>query len=145
MKTEVSVKTTTEVEIKSGVFLISSFSDMNEDGSITPVVFKSRVLDKSMKIDNQNGKEGELLLSFKNTEEVGEINNSGELILDIENDRLNRYHINDEDLMYNQILFEMGYYNNDYQSESYSTSIYFKTKNDETIITNDNKILNIQS
>ena len=63
MRTQVSVKTITEVEQSSGLFIINCFSDMNEDGSTTPSVYKSQVLDKTMVIDNTAGKEGELMLS----------------------------------------------------------------------------------
>ena len=58
MRTEVSVKTRTEVD-KNGDFLVSCFSDMNEDGTTTPVLFKSEVLSAPKIIDNTKGKEGE--------------------------------------------------------------------------------------
>ena len=60
MRTEVSVKTRTEVD-KNGDFLVSCFSDMNEDGTTTPVLFKSEVLSAPKIIDNTKGKEGELI------------------------------------------------------------------------------------
>jgi len=101
MKTEVSVKTITEVEKESGIFLISCFSDMNDDGSTTPVIFKSQVLDKSMEIDNVYGQEGELMLSHSG-DKVGNINSEGELILEVENDDVNKYNKENENLTYNE-------------------------------------------
>ena len=80
MRTQVSVKTITEVEQSSGLFIINCFSDMNDDGSTTPSIYKSQVLEKPMIVDNTAGKEGELLLSHSG-ETVGSINNDGELII----------------------------------------------------------------
>lgn len=99
MHTEVSVKTVTEVEKQSGTFLITCFSDMNEDGSTTPVLFKSKVLDKPMEVDNISGQEGELMLSYTG-DKVGEINSGGELILDVENDDVDKYNKENENLTY---------------------------------------------
>ena len=98
MRTEVSVKTRTEVD-KNGDFLVSCFSDMNEDGTTTPVLFKSEVLSAPKIIDNVNGKEGELMLSYVGYK-VGEIDSNGDLILDVENDDVNRYNKQNENLTY---------------------------------------------
>ena len=98
MRTEVSVKTRTEVD-KNGDFLVSCFSDMNEDGTTTPVLFKSEVLSAPKIIDNVNGKEGELMLSYVG-DKVGEIDSNGDLILDVENDDINKYNKQNENLTY---------------------------------------------
>ena len=98
MRTEVSVKTRTEVD-KNGDFLVSCFSDMNEDGTTTPVLFKSEVLSAPKIIDNTKGKEGELMLSYVG-DKVGEINDNGNLILDVENDDVNKYNKQNENLTY---------------------------------------------
>lgn len=98
MRTEVSVKTRTEVD-KNGDFLVSCFSDMNEDGTTTPVIFKSEVLSAPKIIDNTKGKEGELMLSYVG-DKVGEIDNNGNLILDVENDDVNKYNKQNENLNY---------------------------------------------
>lgn len=98
MRTEVSVKTRTEVD-KNGDFLVSCFSDMNEDGTTTPVLFKSEVLSAPKIIDNVNGKEGELMLSYVG-DKVGEIDDNGNLILDVENDDVNKYNKQNENLTY---------------------------------------------
>ena len=98
MRTEVSVKTRTEVD-KNGDFLVSCFSDMNEDGTTTPVLFKSEVLSAPKIIDNVNGKEGELMLSYVG-DKVGEIDDNGNLILYVENDDVNKYNKQNENLTY---------------------------------------------
>ena len=99
MRTEVSVKTTTDVDIKSGTFLISCFSDMNEDGSKTPSIYKSDVLESVKIIDNVSGKEGELMLTYSG-DTVGEINSDGELVLNPDADDANKYNKQDENLTY---------------------------------------------
>lgn len=101
MRTQVSVKTITEVEQSSGLFIINCFSDMNEDGSTTPSVYKSQVLDKTMVIDNTAGKEGELMLSHSGST-VGNINGKGELIIEPEGDDANKYEKEQENLTYNE-------------------------------------------
>lgn len=98
MRTEVSVKTRTEVD-KNGDFLVSCFSDMNEDGTTTPVLFKSEVLSAPKIIDNTKGKEGELMLSYVG-DKVGEIDGNGNLILGVENDDVNKYNKQNENLTY---------------------------------------------
>ena len=98
MRTEVSVKTRTEVD-KNGDFLVSCFSDMNEDGTTTPVLFKSEVLSPPKIIDNTKGKEGGLMLSYVG-DKVGEIDDNGNLILDVENDDVNKYNKQNENLTY---------------------------------------------
>lgn len=101
MRTQVSVKTITEVEQSSGLFIINCFSDMNEDGSTTPSVYKSQVLDKTMVIDNTYGKEGELMLSHSGST-AGNINSKGELIIEPEGDDANKYEKEQENLTYNE-------------------------------------------
>lgn len=101
MRIEVSTKTITEVEKNNGTFLITCFADMNDDGTTTPDLFKSQVLNKPMEIDNIAGKEGELMLSFVGNK-VGKLNSDGELILELENDDANKYNKENENLTYNE-------------------------------------------
>ena len=101
MRTQVSVKTITEVEQSSGLFIIDCFSDMNDDGSTTPSVYKSQVLENPMIIDNTYGKEGELMLSHSG-ETVGSINNDGELVIEPEGDDANKYAKEQENLTYDE-------------------------------------------
>lgn len=99
MKTEVSVKTTTEVDLQTGDFIVSCFADMNEDKSKTPSVYKSKVLDNTKTIDNVSGKEGELMLTYSG-DTVGEINDDGELVINPDGDDANKYNKQDENLTY---------------------------------------------
>lgn len=98
MKKKVSIKTITEVE-SSGLFLISSFSNVNDDGSTTPYIHKSQVLEKPMTIDSTLGKEGELLISYSG-KKSGEINRDGELI--INTDDSDKYIKDKENLTYDE-------------------------------------------
>ena len=99
MRTEVSTKTISETEKESGVFLISCFSDMNADGTTTPSIFKAQVLSVPKIIDNTNGKEGELMLSFEGND-AGELNDDGELVIEPNDDDANKYSKVDENLIY---------------------------------------------
>lgn len=101
MDTQVSVKTITEVEKSSGLFTICCFSDMNEDGTFTPSIYKSQVLEKQMIIDNTSGKEGDLMLSHSG-DTVGDINNLGELVIEPENDYADKYEKENENLTYHE-------------------------------------------
>ena len=101
MRTQVSVKTITEVEQDTGMFLINCFSDMNADGTTTPRIYKSQVLDKEKIIDNTSGKEGELMLSHSGST-VGEITNDGQLVINVEGDDADKYDKEQENLIYNE-------------------------------------------
>lgn len=74
---------------------------MNDNGSTAPSIYKSQVLEKPMIVDNTSGKEGELLLSHIG-ENVGSINNDGELIIEPEGDNADRYVKEQENLTYNE-------------------------------------------
>lgn len=99
MRTEVSVKTIAEVDNSSGNFLINCFADMNEDGTTTPSIYKSDVIQTPKTVDNILGKEGELLISYSG-DTVGEINSNGELVLEPDGDDANKYNKQDENLIY---------------------------------------------
>lgn len=92
MEKIVSVKTITEVLVSNNTFNIKSFSDTNPDNTTTPELFKSQVLNVAKEIDNEKGVEGDLILSYYGSK-VGDINSNGILILDVENDNLNKYNI----------------------------------------------------
>ena len=99
MRTEVSTRTIAEVEDNTGDFIITCFADMNEDGSTTPTIYKSRVINTPMTIDNTSGKEGELLLSYEGNS-VGEIDEDGNLIIAPDGDDANKYNKEQNDLTY---------------------------------------------
>ena len=100
---ETHVKTVTEVIKNSGNFTIHCFSDKKADGTTTPSIFKTQVLQEPMEIDNVSGKEGELMLSYEG-EKSGNLVN-GELIIDPDNDDANKYSrggTNNTDLIYTE-------------------------------------------
>ena len=99
MQNETSVKTVTEVYDVNNTFLIKSVPDKNEDGTTTPSVFKSEILETSKIIDNVSGKEGDLMLSYSG-DKVGEISEEGDLMLEPSNDDVNRYEKQNGDLTY---------------------------------------------
>ncbi len=74
---------------------------MNEDGTTTPAIYKSQVLEKPMVIDNTSGKEGELMLSHSG-DTVGSINTDGELVIEPQGDDANKYEKEQENLIYNE-------------------------------------------
>lgn len=74
---------------------------MNEDGSTNPSIYKSQVLEKPMIVDNTSGKEGELMLSHSG-DNVGNINNNGELVIEPEGDDANKYEKEQENLTYHE-------------------------------------------
>ena len=84
------VKTITEVESDNS-FLIHCFSDMNADETTVPQIFKSQVLESQKMVDNVNGVEGELMLSYSG-ERAGSLEaETGELTLDPSEDDAQRY------------------------------------------------------
>lgn len=97
MRKNVSVKTITEKERESGDFLVLCFADKNDDGSTTPDIYKTQVLDSGKVIDNVSIIEGELAVSMTADADVN-INEYGELVLSVR--EAEKYGKEDEDLIY---------------------------------------------
>lgn len=92
MITNCNVKTITE--IKDDKILISCISAENQNGLEHPTLFKTDILDTPKTINNENGVEGELLLTHTDSSEnIGELNNKGELILNLQDDNAENYFI----------------------------------------------------
>ena len=89
--TIVSVKTLTET--KGATATIVCFSDMNEDGSTTPSIVKAEVLKEVKEVNAVPGNEGELIISG-DEKAFGNLNSKGELTLELENDDVNKYSLN---------------------------------------------------
>lgn len=100
IEVEVSIKTVAEVDNNTGNFLITCFSDKNEDGTTVPSIFKSHLPNSHMTIDNVEVKEGELALSYEG-DGVGELVN-GELVITPYEDDANKYSIQDQNLIYTE-------------------------------------------
>lgn len=92
--TETTISSKTRTKVIGEEFSINCFADKNADGSVTPEIFKSEVLDSKSVVDNQSGIEGELILS-SDEENCGALNTDGELNINVENDDAERYSKND--------------------------------------------------
>lgn len=104
IETNVHVKVITEIKPKTGTFLIHCFSDMKADGSTTPTLFKSQVLQEPTIVDDVRGKEGELMMSFGEGKSVGELEN-GILTVEPVGDDASKYSrggVDDVDLIYTE-------------------------------------------
>lgn len=99
--TEVTVQTITEVTDSTGEFVITCSASLNEDGTEFPSIFKSQVLETEKTVDNTSGLEGELMLSYSE-DTVGEINDDGELEIELEEDDVEKYSKEDENLIYTE-------------------------------------------
>ena len=102
--TEVHVKVITEVKTKAGTFSIHCFSDTKANGETTPTLFKSQILQEPTIVDNVEGKEGELMMSFGEGTSVGELKD-GVLTIDPSGDTPSKYSrggTNNADLIYTE-------------------------------------------
>ena len=102
--TDVHVKVITEVKPKAETFSIHCFSDMKASGETTPTLFKSQILQEPTIVDNVEGKEGELILSFDRGKAVGELK-EGTLTISPEEDDAQKYSrggIDNADLIYTE-------------------------------------------
>lgn len=99
METEVSTKTLTEINVDSGTFSITCFSDLNDDGTTHPSIFKSQLPNERMTIDNVDFVEGELALSYKG-DTVGEMTEGVLTIEPADGDNVNNYSVQNQELIY---------------------------------------------
>lgn len=88
MTQEISSKTVSEIE--GSVITISCFADMNSDNTTTPELFRSDVLLGAKKINDIEGKGGDLMLTSE-IENMGVVNGDGELTIKVKNDDANKY------------------------------------------------------
>lgn len=99
MTTNVPTRTTTQVFNETESLLnaiITCEASMNDDGTTTPSIYQSMVLEESSVVDAVNGAEGELLLLSDETN-PGSIDENGDLTLTLENDDPDKYSINTEE------------------------------------------------
>lgn len=97
--TEVHVKVITEVKTKAGMFSIHCFSDTKPKGETTPTLFKSQILQEPTIVDNIEGKEGELMMSFSEGTSVGELKD-GILTINPSGDTASKYSRGETDNAY---------------------------------------------
>ena len=80
---------------------IHCFADMNEDGSRTPTLYHAEVLQGRKEISGVAGIEGEWLLVHKDSGRSGNLNNRGELTIQLNEDDATKYELRGENLIYN--------------------------------------------
>lgn len=97
----ITVKTTSEVKVSDGSFVINSFFDENSDGTKNPSIFKSRVLSEKMEIDNVDGDGGDLVMSFGDNADANLSDNGSLNILPNSEDNADNYSKQDENIIYN--------------------------------------------
>lgn len=98
---EAITRTTTEVfNGNINIFCSSSINNLGED---KPSIYSSKILENEMVVDNENGIEGELIIS-SSEDNPAVINSNGELIISLEKDDVNKYSINETmgDLLYEE-------------------------------------------
>ena len=80
---------------------IHCFADMNEDGNRTPTLYHAEVLQGRKEINGVAGIEGELLLVHQDSGKIGNLNNRGELTIQLNEDDATKYELRGESLIYN--------------------------------------------
>ena len=73
----------------------------NGDTSHKPAIFKAEILESPKDINQISGKEGELILTSINSDNYGILNSNGDLIITTKDDDVNKYKIEDVNLIYN--------------------------------------------
>lgn len=91
----------TKTETSGGKANIHCFADMNEDGSRTPTLYHAEVLQGRKEINGVAGIEGELLLVHQDSGKIGNLNNRGELTIQLNEDDATKYELRGESLIYN--------------------------------------------
>ena len=92
----------TKTETSCGKANIHCFADMNEDSSRTPTLYHAEVLQGRKEINGVSGIEGELLLVHQDSGKIGELNNKGELFIQLNEDDATKYELQGENLVYNK-------------------------------------------
>ena len=97
----INCKTKTFTEIRDNIVTISCLSSNNQEGVDRPSIFRSNVLQRGVTINKTSGIEGELLLTHTdNNEVVGEIDQNGNLFITLDDDDVEKYFVEEQNLMY---------------------------------------------
>lgn len=97
----ISCKTKTITEVKDNKIIISCFCSENQEGVDKPSVFRSDILQKETTVNKISGMEGELLLLHTdNNEVIGEIDQYGNLLMTLDDDDVEKYYVENQNLMY---------------------------------------------
>lgn len=98
----INCKTKTITEVQDNNITISCICSDNQEGIDKPSVFRSDILQKEATVNKVSGKEGELLLTHTdNNEIIGQIDQDGNLLITLENDDVDKYFVENQNLMYN--------------------------------------------
>ena len=96
-------RTKTITEVEDNKITISCICSEKQDGVETPSIFRADVLDKDVVVNKIPGVEGELLLTHTDSSNIiGEIDKDGNLLITLDDDDVNKYFIENENLMYDR-------------------------------------------
>nr|DAF04905.1 MAG TPA: hypothetical protein [Herelleviridae sp.] len=83
------VKTITEV-VGKNIKISSAFLEVDEK----PTILKADLLQQTKTVNKTDGKEGELIITHRDNENIATINDNGDLILSPASDDVNNYRVN---------------------------------------------------
>jgi hypothetical protein len=99
----INCKTKTITEVSENKITISCICSENQDGVDNPSIFRSELLKKVTTINKISGEEGNLLLLHTDDNNtVGEIDSEGNLVITLDNDDVDKYQIENQNLTYNE-------------------------------------------
>lgn len=94
-------KTKTITEVEDSRITISCICSENQNDVDKPTVFRSDILKKEVVVNKTYGVEGELFLTHTdNNEVVGEIDKDGNLLMTLDDDDVEKYYVENQNLMY---------------------------------------------
>lgn len=83
------VKTITEV-VGENIKISSAFLEIDEK----PTILKADLLQQVKTVNKTDGKEGELIITHRDNENIATINDNGDLILSPDSDNVDNYRVN---------------------------------------------------
>lgn len=96
-------KTKTITEIEDNKVTISCICSENQNDVDKPTIFRSDVLDKKITVNKEQGVEGELLLTHTDSSDIiGDIDENGNLLINLKDDDVEKYYIENQNLMYDE-------------------------------------------
>jgi hypothetical protein len=94
-------KTKTITEVEDNKITISCICSENQNDVDKPTVFRSDILKKEVVVNKTPGVEGELFLTHTDSNEVvGKIDQDGNLIMTLDEDDVDKYYVENQNLMY---------------------------------------------
>lgn len=94
-------KTKTITLIDDGKITISCLFSENQNEVDKPTIFECDLLEKEIIVNETPGVEGELILLHTDSSDVvGKINENGNLLITLEDDDVEKYYVDNQNLMY---------------------------------------------